>query len=100
MMKNDLHYTIPDDNGVRICNLAVRELCHEAVKFADLVASKGYALLPQSSACFSAFTPYQVASHTISLACLRRTNQIYALKYFITYFLTDPKKTRPPNQMS
>ena len=41
MMKNVLQYMVPDDNGVRICNLAVRELCHDAVKFVDKTASRG-----------------------------------------------------------
>jgi len=35
MMENDLHHVPPDDNGVRVCELAVRELSHMCVKLVD-----------------------------------------------------------------
>lgn len=41
MMKNDLECMLPDENGVRVCNLAVRELCHAAVKLVDMVEQQG-----------------------------------------------------------
>ena len=35
MIKNDLIYILPEENGQRVCALAVRELSHSAVKLAD-----------------------------------------------------------------
>ena len=35
MMKQDLTQVFPDDNGVRVCELALQELCHAAVKLVE-----------------------------------------------------------------
>jgi hypothetical protein len=36
MMKNDLNCVFPDENGVRVCKLAIQELCYAAVSLSDL----------------------------------------------------------------
>ena len=35
MIKNDLDYMHPDDNGVKVCQMAFRQLSYRAVKLAD-----------------------------------------------------------------
>lgn len=35
MLKNDLNYMLPDENGVRVCSLALRELSNMAVTLID-----------------------------------------------------------------
>lgn len=35
MMKNDLGCMLPDPNGIRVCELAIRELSHFAVLVVD-----------------------------------------------------------------
>ena len=35
MMQNDLHYMLPNQNGVRVCSLAIKELSHLAVQVVD-----------------------------------------------------------------
>ena len=42
MMKNDLGCMLPDENGVRVCQLALRELSHFAVAIVDRVEAEGY----------------------------------------------------------
>jgi hypothetical protein len=41
MMKNDLSCMLPDDNGVRVCSLALRELSRFAIILVDKVERKG-----------------------------------------------------------
>ena len=41
MMKNDLSCMLPDENGVRVCQLALRELSRFAVNFVDRVEAEG-----------------------------------------------------------
>eukprot|EP01038_Epipyxis_sp_PR26KG_P004031 gene4031-5768_t len=52
MMKNDISFILPDDNGVRVCSLALRELSHFAVKVVDQAES-----LIQMSSGESKFDP-------------------------------------------
>jgi hypothetical protein len=40
MVKNDLVYMLPDENGQRVCALAVREISHFAVQLVDKVEAK------------------------------------------------------------
>merc|ERR1711871_1614570 len=35
MMKQDLKSVFPDENGMRVCKLAVQELCHATVRLVD-----------------------------------------------------------------
>jgi hypothetical protein len=35
MMQNDLHFMLPNQNGVRVCSLAIKELSHMAVQVVD-----------------------------------------------------------------
>jgi hypothetical protein len=35
MMQNDLLYMLPNQNGVRVCSLAIKELSHMAVQVVD-----------------------------------------------------------------
>ena len=35
MMQNDLHFMLPNKNGVRVCSLAIKELSHMAVQLVD-----------------------------------------------------------------
>lgn len=37
MMKNDLAFVLPESNGVRVCELALRELSHLAVHVVDTI---------------------------------------------------------------
>ena len=39
MMQNDLNYMLPNQNGVRVCSLAIKELSHLAVQVVDEVES-------------------------------------------------------------
>lgn len=35
MMQNDLNFMLPNQNGVRVCSLAIKELSHLAVQLVD-----------------------------------------------------------------
>lgn len=35
MMQNDLQFMLPNQNGVRVCSLAIKELSHMAVQVVD-----------------------------------------------------------------
>lgn len=39
MMQNDLLFMLPNSNGVRICDLAIKELSHKAVNLVDAMKS-------------------------------------------------------------
>ena len=41
MMQNDLLYMLPNHNGVKICELAIKELSHYAVQFVDTMRTTG-----------------------------------------------------------
>ena len=40
MVKNDLVYMLPDENGQRVCALALRQLSHFTVQFVDKAKSQ------------------------------------------------------------
>jgi hypothetical protein len=41
MMQNDLSYMLPNSNGVRVCELAIKELSHMAVQVVDRTMKEG-----------------------------------------------------------
>lgn len=45
MMQNDLNFMLPDDNGVRICALSLKELSRSAVKIVDQADAMGFSQL-------------------------------------------------------
>jgi hypothetical protein len=52
MMKNDIQFMLPDHNGVRVCELALRELSLFAVTLIDeheTLTAAGYDFLSLSS---------------------------------------------------
>jgi hypothetical protein len=45
MMKNDINCVLPDENGIRICTLSLRELSRIAINLTNQIEKEGYKFL-------------------------------------------------------
>jgi hypothetical protein len=66
MMENDLHFVLPHSSDVRVCELAVRELSHFAVKVVDHL---------QTNAATATETKSSSSSSSLSIAPVAATNK-------------------------